>query len=308
MFGIMKKVLYCLVLLVSFFFTSCDYIQNPYPEVNANVSDTASCPAPVFPILTNHIKKILIEDFTGHTCGNCPKAAKVLYEIDSIYPGRIIGLGLHVGGYAAPAPGYNSSPSTAYTADYRTTVGEMYDAKFGASDFGLPQGMFNRKQYDAINKTQLQFYPNWKTYIASIIAEPAVADLQISSDYTNSTRKICLAVRDSFLTTMSGTFNLVVLLTQDSIIDWQDYIGVNKSDYVHRHVLRDAITPSGAWGELIGAGTITAGTKNIKRFAYTVPATFKGTSCDVNKCHLLAFIYNTTTYEIIQAEEVKVIP
>lgn len=304
----MKNFLFSIVLTVSLIFSSCDYVQNPYPEANVNVSDTTTCPEPLFPTLTSHIKKILIEDFTGHTCGNCPKAAKELHDIDSIYPGKIIGLGLHVGGYAAPTPGYNGSVSTAYTADYRTTVGELYDATFGASEFGLPQGMFNRKEYDAINKTHLQFYPNWKTYIAAMIAEPSEIDLQISLDYTSATRKMCTAVRDSFLTTMSGTFKLVVLLTQDSIIDWQDYIGVNKSDYVHRHVLRDAITPLGALGELIETGTIAAGTKHIKRFAYTIPASYKGSICDVSKCHVIAFVYNTATYEIIQSEEVKVIP
>jgi len=308
MSGIMKKVLYSIGLIAGFTFTACDYVNDPYPETNANVSDTTTCPAPVFPALTSHIKKILIEDFTGHTCGNCPKAAKQLHEIDSIYPGKIIGLGLHVGGYAAPTPGYNGSVSTSYLEDYRTTVGELYDATFGASEFGLPQGMFNRKDYDAVNKTHLQFYPNWKTYVAGMIAEPSVVDLQISSDYTSATRKMCTAVRDSFLTTMSGTFNLVVLLTQDSIIDWQDYIGVNKSDYVHRHVLRDAITPLGALGELIGTVSIAAGATHIKRFAYTIPASYKGSACDVSKCHIIAFIYNTATYEIIQSEEVKVIP
>jgi len=304
----MKTFLFSAFLFVVIFFSSCDYIKNPHPAANANISDTATCPIPSFPILTNHVKKIMIEDFTGHTRGNCPKAAKELQDIDSIYPGKIIGLGLHVGGYAAPTPGYNGSASTAFTADYRTTVGETFDAAFGASDFGLPQGMFNRKDYDAVNKTQLKFYPSWKSYIAGIIAEPSEIDLQIISDYTSSTRKICTAVRDSFLTSMSGTYKLVVLLAQDSIIDWQDYIGVNKPDYVHRHVLRDAITPSGAWGELVATGTIVAGTKNIKRFAYTIPASYKGVICDVNKCHLIAFIYNTTTFEIIQSEEIKVIP
>lgn len=303
----MRKIFF-IFFAVSIIFTSCDYIQNPYPEGNLNVSDTASCPQSQFPVVTDHFKKILIEDFTGHTCGNCPKAAKELYAIDSIYPGKIIGIGLHVGGYAAPAPGYNSSPSTAYTADYRTTTGELLDAAFGASEFGLPQGMFNRKQYDAINKTHLQFYPNWKTYAAGIINEASVVDLQINVDYTSSNRKICVDVRDSFLTNMSATFNLVVFLTQDSIISWQDYIGVNKEDYIHRHVFRDAITPSGTWGELLATGTIAVGTTNIKRFAYTIPADYKGVPCDVNKCHLIAFIYNTSTYEIIQSEEVKIIP
>ncbi|MES2591804.1 MAG: Omp28-related outer membrane protein [Bacteroidota bacterium] len=304
----MIKSLYSAVIVLVFILVSCDNVENPYPASNVNVSDTTSCPSPVFPAVTSHIKKILIEDFTGQTCGNCPKAAKELHEIDSIYPGKIIGLAMHVGGYAAPTPGYNSSPSTAFTTDYRTTVGELFDAAFGASDFGLPQGMFNRKDYDAVNETQLKFYPNWKTYAAGIVAEPSVVDLQIISDYNSTTRKMCVAVKDSFLTAMTGTYNLTVLLTQDSIISWQDYIGVNKADYLHRHVLRDVITPSGAWGELIATGAINAGSKTTKRFAYIIPADYKGTICNVNNCHVVAFIYNTATYEIIQAEEVKVAP
>jgi hypothetical protein len=300
--------LYTIIIFLSLIFNSCDYVQNPHPLINANVADTATCPLPAFTVLTSHVKKILIEDYTGHTCGNCPKAAIQLHEIDSIYPGKIIGLGLHVGSFATPLPGFNGSPSTAFTADYRTTVGDIYDAKFGASAFGLPEGMFNRKDYDAVNQTQLKFYPNWQTYAAGIVGEPAALDLQIIPDYTNSTRKICVAVRDSFLTSLSGTYNLVVLLSQDSIIDWQNYLEVNQSNYVHRHVLRDAITPSGAWGELIASGTINAGSKRIKHFAYTIPANYKGVICDVSKCHLLAFIYNTATYEIIQSEDVKVIP
>jgi hypothetical protein len=298
---------YLLFLACTCFYVACDYVDEPYPQTNVNIADTATCPAPQFPVITNHVKKILVEDFTGHTCGNCPKAAKELHDLDTIYPGRIIGLGIHVGGYALPAPGYNGSGQTAFLDDYRTAVGTLYDATFGASGFGLPQGMFNRKDFDAVNQTQLKFYPNWKTYAAGIISEPSVADLQIAVDFNNSTRKLCVAVKDSILTTMSGNYKLTVLLSQDSIISWQDYVGVNKSDYAHRHVLRDAITPAGAWGETLATGSLNAGTKTIRHFAYIIPASYTSVACNVNQCHVVAFIYNTATYEIIQAEEVKVI-
>ncbi len=308
MYLISKKVSCFFLIVVFFSIVSCDYIENPYPEANKNVSDTSSCTPAIFPAVTSHVKKILIEDFTGHTCGNCPKAAKILHEIDSIYSDKIIGIGIHVGGYANPAPGYNGSPATAYTADYRTAAGELYDEAFGVSAFGLPQGMFNRKLYDDINKTHLQFYPNWKTFVSSIIAEPAVMDLQIISDFSITTRKICVSVRDSFLTALPGSFKLVVLLTQDNIVDWQDYIGVNKSDYIHRHILRDAITPSGAWGETITSDSVNTGAKSTNLFAYTIPASYKGIACDVNNCYLIAYIYNTANYEIIQSEICKVTP
>lgn len=303
----MKKLLF-LSFISTIIFTSCDYVDMPYPVTNANLGDTATCLTPTFPIVTIHIKKILIEDFTGHTCGNCPYAATQLHEIDSIYPGKIVGLGLHVGGLAAPSPGYSGSPSTAFTADYRTTIGDDYDATFGASAFGLPQGMFNRKDFDAVSQAHLKFFPNWKTYVAGIVAEPSVVDLQVIADFDASTRKICCSVKDSFLTTMSDTLKIVVLLTQDSIIDWQDYAGTIVSNYVHRHMLRDAITPSGAWGESLATGSIPVGTTHIKKFAYTVPASYKSIVCDENQCHLIAFIYKVRTYEIIQVEEIKLTP
>lgn len=304
----MKKS-FILLFVSVLFLTSCDFVNNPYPETNANLGDTSTCPAPSFPLVTTHIKKILIEDFTGHTCGNCPWAAEELHEIDTTYPGKIIGLAIHVGStFAAPAPGYAGSPATAFLADYRTPVGDQYNSVFDPEAIGLPQGMFNRKEFDATSQTHLKFFPNWQSYAASIVAEPSVVDLQIAVDFNTTTRKICCAVKDSFLTAMNDTLKLVVLLTQDSIIDWQDYKGTVMSNYVHRHVLRDAITPSGAWGEDLASGTITTGTTHIKKFAYTVPLSYKSVSCDVNQCHLIAFIYKVGTYEIIQAEEIKLTP
>lgn len=303
----MKSVLCAFVLTAVCLFAACDYVNDPYPQGNVNISDTSTCPVPSFPVLASHEKKIVIEDFTGHTCGNCPKAAKELHEIDSIYTGKIIGVAIHVGGYAVPNPGYNSSPQTAFLNDYRTEAGTLYDATFGATNFGLPQGMFNRKDYDAVNLTHLKFYPNWKTEIAGMVSQPSVLDLQLAVDYDAATRKLCVAVKDSFLTAMSGDYKLTVLLTQDSIVSWQDYVGVNKSDYVHRHVLRDVITPSGAWGETLATGPVSAGTKGVKRFAYIIPASYNSVACDASECHVVAYVYNTTTYEIIQAEEVNVV-
>lgn len=303
----MKKFL-IISFVSSILFTSCDFVENPYPETNANLGDTASCPNPTFPTVTTHIKKILIEDFTGHTCGNCPRAAKELHEIDSMYAGQIVGLGIHVGSFAVPAPGYAGSPSTAFTQDYRTDVGDAYDATFGASDFGLPQGMFNRKEFDATSLSHLKFFPGWKPYVAGIVGEPSVVDLQIAVDYDLATRKICCSVKDSFLTTMSDTLRMVVLLSQDSIVSYQDSVGNIKPFYVHRHMLRDAITPSGAWGEPLASGSIPAGTTHIKKFAYTIPASYKGVVCDEHHCHLIAYIYRVSTKEIIQVEEVKLLP
>ncbi len=297
----MKKFIYSAVLSLGLLFASCDYVSSPYPEKNANItSDTLSCDAS-FPVVSTHIKKILIEDYTGHTCPNCPRAARAITTIDTTHPGKIIALGVHVGGFAVP--------NSTFTADYRTTVGNTYDAFFGASAFGLPEGMFSRKRFDAVNNTHLFFYTNFPTYFSTIQNEPSVVDLQLNLNYDPSTRKICCAVRDSFLTAVTGTYKLVMLISQDSIIDWQDDVDALPQTvqyYVHRHVLRDAVTPAGAWGEPLIGNNAAAGLTQVRHFAYNIPAAYNNIPCDVTKCHIVAFIYNTSTYEIIQAEEAKV--
>lgn len=288
------------------FFYSCDYVDNPVPTTNVNIVDTATCPAPVFPILTTHTKKILIEDFTGQTCPNCPNAARKLYKLDTANPGKVIGLGIHVGDFAKPNPVYYPASPGSFTSDFRTSVGDVYNDFFKPYGIGLPQGMFNRKDYDATNLTHLKFYSNWESYFSGIKNETPDVDLQIINDYDPATKKICCAVKTTFINNLSGNYKLTVLITQDSIVGWQDDLGTKKPDYVHRHVLRDAITPSGAWGETLVNGSATAGTSNVKRFAYVIPAQYNSIPCEVKHCHIVAFIYNTATYEVIQSEEAKV--
>jgi hypothetical protein len=302
-----------LVICGCFLITSCDYVVIPRATVNANLGDTASCPTPTFPILTTHVKKILMEDFTGHTCGNCPLAAISIHQVDSIYPGRIIALANHSGDLSAPEPGLGGFPG-AYASDFRTTVGYTYSTFF--APYLWPLGMINRRDYNAGTLTHLKFYP-YLSYVDTIIGHPSTMDLQIINNYNSSTRKLCTSIRTTFLTPAIGTYKLVALITQDSIIDWQYNGTVHDPTYRFDNMLRDAITPSGAWGETLVSGTITAGTINTQKFAYTIPSMYSyknpttgtispGIPCNVNECYIVAFVYNTTTYEVIQSERVKV--
>src|SRR4051812_25265537 len=85
----------CFVLAVAALFQACDYI------IDANPPRKATCkPETVF-------KKILVEDYTGHKCGNCPAAARELARLDSIYPGKVIPMAVHAGYYAGVTPGSN---------------------------------------------------------------------------------------------------------------------------------------------------------------------------------------------------------
>ena len=307
----MKKIFYITIISFATLFASCDYVANPYPAKNTNISDTATCANATFPAVTTHIKNILVEDYTAHTCPNCPRAARAINSLETTYHGQIIPLAVHCGSLAAPSPGYSGSPATAFTTDYRTTVGTTLDNFFGASAYGLPEGMFNRKYYNATTFSHLLLYTNFPSTAASLVNDTCKVDLQLNINYDASSRKICCAVRDSFLMAVSGTYKLCAFITQDSIIDWQVDIDATPNNiqyYVFNHVLRDAITPTGAWGEPLISNGASAGTKQIRHFAYTIPAAYKNINCIPKNCNIVAFIYNTATYEVIQSAMASVIP
>ena len=130
----MKKYLTLISLII--IIVSCDVVESPYmtnpdPAPNVTVADT--------------IKKVLIEDFTGHLCPNCPDAATELEAISDAFPGQIIGMAIHVTkSFARPYP---ASQAPNYQYDFRTQWGDEWDNFYGISNVGLPRGMINRTGY-----------------------------------------------------------------------------------------------------------------------------------------------------------------
>ena len=87
---------------------------------------------PVDTTTNQFVKNILIEDFTGHLCKNCPDAARELDAIHDFYGSRIIGLALHVGTtFGRPYPtDISVNPDQKFIYDFRTNKGEELDNHF----------------------------------------------------------------------------------------------------------------------------------------------------------------------------------
>lgn len=308
----MKKIFFIAV-IITLFYSACDVVENPYPKKNQNICDSSYCDTAIFPPVTTHIRRVLIEDYTGHTCGNCPKAAAELKYCDSVYSGQIIPLAIHVGYFAEPCPPHAlpaGAPAGSFSNDYTCLTGNEYDNVFMSSAAGLPQGIINRKNFNITTGSHLVNYAShgWTNFVGTFISTPPVADLQIVTDFNFSSNAVCTSVKSTFLSNLTGNYNLVVLLTQDSIISWQvDYRYVPNviPAYTHKHMLRDAINST--WGDTIVHGSAVNGQNIIKKYCYKIPAKFKDIETDPHHMHIVAFIYDADTYEVIQAAEAKVI-
>lgn len=276
----MKNILSILICILLTALYSCDKVSGPYQEVT---------------VIASGNRKVLIEDYTGHKCVNCPRAAEAIKTLQQLRPGRIIAVGVHVTSqFAAPGSGI-------YNIDFRTSVGNANDSLFEVSLLGLPTGMVNRLRVNGVRRIE---YSNWGKYADSLLQLPAVASIQIDNSYIPSGRVVTSTIKSEFLSKMSGSYKLVAFLIEDSIPHAQKDNLIpapsNDSDYVHNHVLRGSL--NGSFGELLNNEPVVAGSTFTKTYARALSANWRE-----KKCAIVAFIYDDATKEILQAEEKEII-
>ena len=69
------------------------------------------------------IRKVLLEDYTGFKCVNCPAAAHEAHLLQEFYGDQMVVMGVHAGYYAEPDGSGN------YTTDLTTTTGDALNAR-----------------------------------------------------------------------------------------------------------------------------------------------------------------------------------
>ncbi len=281
-----------------FVVSSCDKIEGTYVIHNAPV-DTAACPVPDFPAVTVHFKRALLEDYTGHTCVNCPHAALISRDLKTQYKDSLVVLAVHAGYYAKPS----SNPLWVY--DFRTPAGTSWDDFFKVGLIGNPNGMVSRKGYPA--NQQVLSPSAWANAVKNTVAEAPLMDLQLITEYNPTEDKLCIHTKISFLETVSGrSLDLSVIITEDSIVQAQKnndpLVGATPEilDYVHMHVMRGAVNST--WGTPLLLKEETSSTPLFKTFQ-THFTNFNINTMIPKNCRVVAFVYDVDTKEILQVAE-----
>ena len=282
----MNKKIIGLSLLVCTYFYSCDIIEEPFITVQDEVSDY--CESFSFSTEPNNspMRKILLEDYTGHTCGNCPRAAEKTYELQEIYGDQLVIISVHAG--------FFSNTSTSYPSDFTSNTGDTWDNLFGNSNAGNPNGMVNRMNYP--NGHILQFN-EWQQNIQIELLKPVSVDLEIITSYNQSNDLICVDVQTKILSSLEKDLSLTVLIIEDKIIskqtDYQTEEGYVE-EYEQNHVLRKGL--NSPWGESISQEVNQEGDYLINRYS-----TEKDPSWDIENISVVAFVSNSNSYEVLQA-------
>ena len=273
-----KVIIAVFAIFIAINFSSCDEIDNPLKEKTGTCGDE-TLPTP--------IRKILVEDYTGHTCGNCPRAAEEMHELINTYCDYIVPIALHVGFFATPA--------TDYPADFRTDEGNAIDEFFGNSNAGMPNGMVNRIPFQ---DNRILTYSNWAAAVETLLEQAPEALITVNTEYNENTNEYSTLIDTEILQNFSGEYNLSVFIVEDSIVaDQKDYAAdpTHIHDYVHNHMLRKSL--NGTWGDKVIAEQAVFAEIYSKTYTFTLDDSYVPKNCSI-----VAFIYNTETKEIVQAE------
>ena len=258
---------------------SCDIVEEPY-LVPVGGNDTTGP--------EEHVRKVLVEDFTGQKCPNCPEAAEIGHNLQVTYGGQVVIIAIHSGNFAIP------NTTGDFTADFRTSEGTELDQFFGIYQYGYPMGMINRTDYSGF---PVVLKDNWQSAVEVQLALDPQADINITNTYNSGTHKLDCSLESEFLEDLDGTYNICVFIIESGIISPQQSEGGVIANYEHNHMLRTSM--NGTWGDPVGSdGQAVSGSKLTNSYSFTLPPVW-----NAEKCAVIAYIYNTETLEVLQAEE-----
>lgn len=313
------KILFALPLFIFVIYSSsCDYIEDPHVPIYGDL-DTSLYPGPGFYVFPNFdetfptsIQNILIEDYTGHRCGNCPAAAVIAHDLKLANPERVIVASVHAGsGFQhVSEPGDDEYPK--YSHDFRCEAGYDYIEEIDGF-IGNPEGMINRKKDDT--GSNWRFSPFWAEAVDEIISEnaPLEMNIQVKTNYYTETRGLFIHVQNKTLMEASGTYTMVVFLIQNELIAWQkDYtLPSDQQDiefYHHKDILLNAI--NGSFGTQLFSGTSPIDEVFENHYSYQIPSDIDVTGTNPDEetgLSIIAFIMNRDSYEISQVIEEEVV-
>ncbi len=213
-------------------------------------------------------KTVLIKDFTGARCVNCPDAAEYAHNLQhQLGEDRVFILSVHAGYLAQPV---------GFFPDFITPEGDEWYAGntsnplFCVDQIGLDGG-------HALYVEQLD------SPVQAAIEEDQTFELRITNWFDAESRQLQVEATAMALAELNGNYSVTVCVVEDHIIGWQTTPGGVNQEYDFRNVFRGTL--NGAQGQSLCNGPCVEGER------YTVNVTGAlDASYNADECYLLVYI------------------
>lgn len=302
-----QKILYVFLFLGVLIFASCEE-EPPYINLTpeAVITDTTYVVAAV-PAAQQ--RNILIEEFTGVRCPNCPDAQTEAKTISNNNPGRIHIITIH------PLGLLNS-----LTTPFSKNIGDKHDSKFdmrteaGKQIFQLigvtqqlPTGAVNRRLFNGETNIAVDF-TKWAAFVNAELNASTPVNINVDAKLTGDSVEVeCLL---TYTQQTSDSSYLTLALIEEGIVDVQERklpsgTIVYEEDYEHNHVLRAVIT--GTLGDLLNPKLSTGYTLEAGRTFKKVYRYKLGSDWNKNNLQVVAYVHGDPAKKVvINAREVQV--
>ncbi len=249
-------------------------------------------------------RKTLIEEVTGAWCGYCPAGTFYYDLMDSTYPGKMVGVSIHVGDVMEDMELVSGS---------NNSLADMFP------DPGVPRGVINRGaiknpvEWPGIVSSEVSLYPKCGFAI----------DASSVSGHT-----VTMTVQTGFTASLYGDYRLNIFIVEAIVhnatntdYDQHNYYSATGShpdanysifynqppvmvDFHHENVLRKLVTAVPA-GDPIPQSEMVKGNNYKKTFTTTLPSSINPTDC-----YVVAFVdkYGTSPsqHQVQNVQRVKI--
>lgn len=227
-------------------------------------------------------RTVLLEEFTGQRCSNCPEAHRTIEQLKEQFGENLIPVSIHAGNFALAATS-SSLPERTFLGQ---PEGEEYNKHWNIDQW--PMGGIDRQG----SKLEV---PAWAASIRSRIEQTSPLEIEVKAEIMGDEIRIETKLH---ATTADVAGKLQLWVLEDGIVAMQQDGGDVIPDYVHNHVLRAAV--NGTWGEEI----------RIAKHQYSDVAHSIATRCNeheiwnLENLSVVAFVYNDGG--VVQAAITKV--
>lgn len=254
--------------------TGCDKIEDPHKPITPSGGN----------------KTVLIKDFTGARCVNCPAAAEHVHELQhQLGEDRIIILSVHAGDLAQPLGQF---------PDFTTEEGEAWynnnasNPLFTVDHVALTEG-------NTLGIAQID------SPVGTALGETQLFEISISNAFDMVSRRLTVESRINATGDGQGQYYASVCLVEDSIVGLQKVPrtdefpnGVNP-EYVFRNVFRGSL--NGMDGQLAFNGSYYYDDSFDTTCSIELDSTY-----NADQCYILTYIYDKADGKILQTAIEKI--
>ena len=262
-------------------FTACkDWEQTVELPTNNNSTDSK--------------RIVVMEEFTGASCVNCPAGIAISNAIAETYPDNVILIGVHSKILGAPA--------TKGQVDLRTPDAQAIEDFLG-SWLAKPEAAINRLYQTAGQSFRIGNPDSWKSFVDAELKKSPEVDIKIKSRFDEATRLLQVDLTVTALKQIDHAIHLHCGITQSGIIaDQLDNQTGKLVGFEHNHVLLKLLSA-------VSGDPLANSASNQQTFTKSYQFTLPQDSILWNAAHCDVFGYvsqDATAKYILQGAETKI--